>query len=240
MVTINIDRLRELIAARGRKMREVSLSAGLSETGVRDIINGKSKNPSIATLSSIAEELDVDVEALIGDGIDLDHRAVKSAKGIRVAARSAMLPLRREARPGAWLEHDDAFELGHAAAPIDPRWPRNLQWMTLVRGDSMNDLRRGEACIGIIDGDFAQVVDAEAIGYEPTTDDIVEVERTREDEGQRFSEISIRQVEVASDGKVLLWSRSSNRRWKEPVEIIPGENAQARIIGRVIRLLRDL
>lgn len=238
--SINRARLRELIAQRGRSMREVSLSAGLSETGVKDIIKGKSRNPSIATIAGLAAELDVGLDVLLAVEAGDELPEFSLSRGV-ASPTAGMLPLRREARPGAWLEPDD-FELAdlpkRAAAPVDPRWPKAEQWLSLVRGDSMNDLRRGEACVGIVDGDLAQVVDAEFIGYQPTTDDIVEVERTRPGDG--LSEISLRQVEVTSDGKVLLWSRSSNRRWKEPVEVSSQDDVSTRILGRVIRLLRDL
>lgn len=60
------DRIEALIAERGTNPRAVALAAGMSPTGVRDIITRKTKNPTFANLQKIASVLDVDVIHLIG------------------------------------------------------------------------------------------------------------------------------------------------------------------------------
>lgn len=60
------DRIEQLVQARGTNPRAVALAAGMSPTGVRDIITRKTKNPTFANLLKIAEVLDVDVSAIVG------------------------------------------------------------------------------------------------------------------------------------------------------------------------------
>lgn len=60
------ERIERLIEARSTNPRAVALSAGMSPTGVRDIITRKTKNPTYANLLKIAEALGVDVSAIVG------------------------------------------------------------------------------------------------------------------------------------------------------------------------------
>lgn len=59
------DRIEALIVERGTNHRAVALSAGMSATGVRDIVLRKTKNPTFANLAKIAEVLGVPVTAII-------------------------------------------------------------------------------------------------------------------------------------------------------------------------------
>ncbi|WP_417816577.1 XRE family transcriptional regulator [Tritonibacter scottomollicae] len=60
------DTIERLIEERGTNRRAVALAAGMSPTGVRDIINRKTKNPTFANLLKIAEVLEVDVSVIVG------------------------------------------------------------------------------------------------------------------------------------------------------------------------------
>lgn len=60
------DTIERLIEERGTNRRAVALAAGMSPTGVRDIINRKTKNPTFANLLKIAEVLEVDVSEIVG------------------------------------------------------------------------------------------------------------------------------------------------------------------------------
>lgn len=53
------ERLNDLIKESGRSMGDLSESAGLSRTAIRDIMNGRSKSPGIDTLQAIAVTLNV-------------------------------------------------------------------------------------------------------------------------------------------------------------------------------------
>lgn len=58
------DRIEALIAQRETNPRAVALAAGMSPTGVRDIITRKTKNPTFANLLKISEVLGVDVSEI--------------------------------------------------------------------------------------------------------------------------------------------------------------------------------
>lgn len=60
-------RIETLIVERGTNNRAVSLSAGMSPTGVRDIVTRKTRNPTFANLMKIADVLGVTIHEIIGE-----------------------------------------------------------------------------------------------------------------------------------------------------------------------------
>lgn len=146
-----------------------------------------------------------------------------------------LLPIRDTAQAGAWLMADDSRQdVASYPAARDPRFPHAHQWLTEVRGDSVNMLN-------IVDGDLVHCVDAVEIGYYPRTGDVVEVERVRF--GGQERELTLKQVEVTPDA-ILLWPRSTNPRWKQPLEITAGlrdgEEVEVRIRALVLASIRRL
>ncbi|HZV85889.1 MAG TPA: helix-turn-helix domain-containing protein [Brevundimonas sp.] len=146
------------------------------------------------------------------------------------------LPIRDRVRAGAWYQADDTDQEEPKRFPAarDGRYPHADQWMSEVEGDSANRL-------GIHSGDLVHCVDAIAINYQPTTDDIVEVERLRFGGAER--ELTIKQIEVTADG-VLLWPRSTNAKWQQPLVltdgVAEGEEIEVRIRAKVISFTRRL
>lgn len=61
------ERLEALVEAKGTNPRAVSLAAGMSPTGVRDIIIRKTKNPKYTSLEKIASALGVSVSDITGE-----------------------------------------------------------------------------------------------------------------------------------------------------------------------------
>lgn len=156
----------------------------------------------------------------------------------------ALLPVRGTVQAGAWLEHDmcDQREAETYPAAPDPRFPANAQWLSEVAGDSMNDLQRHGRPAGLYPGDLIHCIDAEAIDYTPATGDIVEVERLRAQGGIR--ELTVKEIEVTPNG-ILLWPRSTNPKWSQPIELLTADDAsqtdsdtEIRIRGWVIGSLR--
>lgn len=182
----------------------------------------------------------------IGFTIDdaLDSRSEVAADGGRRGARTAPmpgsppagLPIRDRVQAGAWLMADDADQRDAPtfATPRDPRYPHADQWLSTVVGDSVDLLR-------IFDGDLVQCVDAIAIDYVPRNGDIVEVERTRFQGAER--ELTIKQVEIGEDGVARLWPRSSNPRWRQPIELLKDgdgpDHVEVRVRGLVVRSIRS-
>ena len=78
------DRIAALIEQRGTNNRAVSLAAGMSPTGVRDIVNRKTKNPTFANLQKIADVLEVDVTDIINASKPSVEIAGKVGAGAKV------------------------------------------------------------------------------------------------------------------------------------------------------------
>lgn len=152
----------------------------------------------------------------------------------RPQAEPGLLPIRGRVQAGAWLEVDDFSQVEPQRYPAarDPRFPTADQWLELVVGDSMN-------LAGILDGDLVHCVDATDIGYSPKTGDIVKVERLRADGALR--EVSIKEVEIVPDG-ARLWPRSTNARFREPLELTEGardgEDMEVRVAALVLASIR--
>lgn len=225
MAQVDRDNLRALINASGRSARAISLGAGLGATAIKDILSGKSRDPGAGTLASIAQELGVDVSALLGTQITTDLS--KSAPP-RLAPR--FLPVRYKVQAGLWYEIDadePPEQIALAVLP-DPRYAEFPQWLEKVVGDSVDQK--------IPPGHYAHVVDAAELGYAPRTGDWVVVERRREQGATR--ERTIKQVEIAPSGHVQLWPRSSNAKWSGPMEPTAGtrnaDDVEVAIVGLVI------
>jgi hypothetical protein len=151
-----------------------------------------------------------------------------STSNVKLAPR--YLPVRYKVQAGLWFETDADEPPEQVALAVlpDPRFASFPQWLEKVVGDS--------ADLKIPGGQYAHVVDAIEMGYAPRAGDWVVVER-RSDQGRK-RERTIKQVELGPRGQVQLFPRSSNPRWKEPVELAKGvagdESAEVEIVGLVI------
>jgi SOS-response transcriptional repressor LexA len=219
MISIDRDRLRQLIQERGTTARALSRAVGSNDTLVRDILSGKSKNARGDTMAKIAEHLGVAVGELMS-GVETPD-AVGGEK-------LAELPLVGPVQAGAWLALDDSGqdEPQMIAVALDRRYPQARQWLREVRGDSMN-------ARNIYPGDLAHIVEIVGSGVNLNSGMIVEVTRARDDGSLR--EITLKEVEVTDDGLVL-WPRSNNPRWKDPVRLDDdsGSDLQVEVTGLLI------
>lgn len=204
------------------------------EWGHRDLAFDKIARLAEAVNSTRDELLDERAQILAG-GIDgADHAG---AARRTPPERPRHLPIRDRVQAGAWLMADDLDQMSGRTYPAspDPRFPHADQWLSEVVGDSVDQLR-------IYEGDLVHCVDAIALGYFPKTGDIVEVERVRFQGAER--QLTVKQVEVTVGGEWLLWPRSSNPRWREPLEITVGmreaEESEIRIRGLVLAVIRRL
>ncbi len=138
---------------------------------------------------------------------------------------------------GVWVELDDGGQVAPAASNIlpDPRYPHARQYISVVRGDSMN-------LLNIVEGDWVHWVDAADIGYVPRSGDIVRAERIRF--GGHEREATLKQVEVVGPETALLWPRSSNPRFRSPLELNAGaaenEEIVVQVTGLVLSTIRRL
>ncbi|WP_082564485.1 LexA family transcriptional regulator [Caulobacter sp. Root1472] len=187
----------------------------------------------VAALGATLEDLQRHLYGLDRSGQDAPPA---SAKILQFRPQEVLggLMIRDRVQAGAFLAADDLSqeEPRPYPHPRDGRYPHADQWLSTVVGDSVN-------LLGIFDGDLVHCVSAVDIGYRPRTGDIVEVERLRF--GGQMRELTIKQVEVTPDGP-LLWPRSSNDRWRDPVRLTEsldeGEQFEVRIRGLVVGSVR--
>lgn len=216
---IDRDRLRELLKERGTTARAVSREIGTNETLIRDILSGKSANPQAMTMARIAEALAVPLSEFFTGGDGGEPPAHYEL---------AELPMIGPVQAGAWLALDDTSqdEPPMVAAAADRRYPHARQWLREVRGDSMN-------ARNIYPGDLVHLVEVIGSGVNLNTGMIVEVTRTRD--GGTLREVTLKEVEVTDRGLVL-WPRSNNARWNNPVLLIDDqdENIEVEVTGLLI------
>jgi len=199
-----------LLKAAGHTPHSASVALGSPDL-LRNFGRGKSRTlraDSLLGLSTlVGRSMDEVAEAL---GIPMPSGGAGAFR-MPVGGGSA-LPVRYVVQAGAWLEVDEAAQARIASPPVsaDPSYPREAQWLELVRGDSV-DLFYPE-------GSFVHVVDAVAIGYAPRNEDFVVVERKRQQGG--LIERSLKQIAVARR-KIELWPRSRNPKWKAPLDLKP-------------------
>lgn len=223
MTKVDRTRLRTLISEQGKTPRSLSREIGDNPYIVRDILSARSKNPSIDTMTNIAQALKVPVSELLTNDGFADVRSLQLVP--------KFLEVRYRVQAGAWFQTDAEWppEDTSIAVMPNPRYAEFPQWIERVVGDSANKK--------IPDGFYVHVVDAVEMGYVAGHNDWVIVERTRDQGGLR--ERTIKQVELLPQGKILLWPRSTNPQWQEPVDLTAGarpgeEGIEVRIVGKVI------
>lgn len=179
---------------------QTAKKAGLGESFVRDILRGKTRNPSHENLVKLAMALDTTVDWFAGAGEDADplHR-VKGIEGLDVVGKI---------QAGNWLDRSIIDHDGdHEIIPVarDPRFPHAKQYAMAVEGDSMDR--------EYPDGSYVTCVDFIDSGLSLRNGLIVHVER----HNGPLVEVTLKAIETV-DGKRMLVPRSSNPRHK-PIEI---------------------
>lgn len=143
------------------------------------------------------------------------------------------LPLLGQVRAGAWLALDDSVQDDPAMHPaaVDPRYPHAKQWLREVVGDSMD-------AKGIMAGDLVHLVDWAECGAGLVTGQIIEVTRYRD--GGELREVTLKEVEVKTPGSFILWPRSTNPRWKDPIILNGGDDdgPEVKVTGLLLASIR--
>lgn len=235
---VDRQKLQALLDQRGLSAREVSLTFSTNDSLVKQILNGRSRHPRLNTLANIAQVLDVPVSEFMKPGFDELASVSGAAARLHHGSDSSELMVLHRAQAGNWIEAESAVDdYIKPPRPVnrDPRFPKAKQWLELVVGDSINRL--------IQDGEYAIVVDAADVNYSPRRGDLVVVERRRF--GGHMRERTIKQVGFGPDEKsVLLWPRSTNPRWNEPLQITADadnlETLEVEIVGVVVGIYRDV
>lgn len=213
--------LNRALAASGLKPHALAKKAGVAPTTITRPLNDPEFKftPKPATLRKIAEAAGLDLPAGL-------------AVGPAVAPTLQELPIIGPIQAGAWLALDETVqdEPIFFTAVADRRYPHARQWLREVRGDSMN-------AKGIVPGDLAHVVDVAEAGINLNSGMIVEVTRTRA--GGSLREITLKEVEITSEG-MRLWPRSTNPRWSEPLTLDDGQGGdiEVQVTGLLLQAIK--
>lgn len=205
------ERLRARREERGLSAAELAERVGRSESAVRNQENGTNGIPAGLAKKYAAALGTTAAWILYGD----------STAAPVLPPSVTELPIIGPIQAGAWLAVDDTAqdEPVYFTAVADKRYPHARQWLREVRGDSMNARY-------VFPGDLAHIVDVTGAGINLNTGMIVEVTRSRDGGGLR--EITLKEVEVTPD-RVLLWPRSTNPRWKDPVVLDDGTGGEVEV-----------
>ncbi len=213
--------LAEALRVSGLKPYALARAAGVSASTITRPLNDPTFKftPKPITLAKIAKAA----------GIPLPGALAVAAK---VRPEATELPLIGPVQAGAWLMIDDTAqdEPTYLTAVVDRRYPHAAQWLREVRGDSMNER-------GIFPGDLAHIVDLPGTGVNLNSGMVVEVTRSRDGGGLR--EITLKEVEMTPRG-VVLWPRSLNPKWKDPVRLDDGSGTdiEVRITGLLLQTIK--
>lgn len=199
----------DMLAAAGFSSPHAAAVAAGRPDMLRDLARGKSRVLRTDSLQALASALGRSMEE-VADALELPQQPRNTEMRWTPIWPGAELPVRYAVQAGAWLEVDEAAQARIPSPPVtaDPRFPRDAQWLELVRGDS--------ADLFFPEGSFVHVVDAITIGYAPRHEDFVVVERKREQGG--LIERSLKQIALVRR-KVELWPRSRNPKWKAPLDL---------------------
>lgn len=199
--TILGARLIKVIQDRKMTMREVSLKAGLSESGVKHIVSGTSKSPRVETIDKIAAVLGTTSSYLIGDSPADELGSVPLLN----------IPVIGKVQAGVW---QDALELPFTerydiSLPDDGKYSGLRRYGLRVAGESMNRVFPA--------GSTVVVINFFDLGRKPRHGEYVVAER-RADHGDSF-EATVKAVEIRDDGSIWLWPKSTSPEFQSPLEL---------------------
>jgi transcriptional regulator with XRE-family HTH domain len=218
-----LDRIDRRLAELGMSRESAAKKAGRSRDFIRNLVKNPQKPsmPRADHFFALARVLECSPEYLLGESSE-----VGLAPKIPLPAFKR-LPVRYRVEAGPWREVEDVQEFyGEFEVPVAARFANFAQWLEEVVGDSMDKL--------ILPGRFVHVVDAVEMGYQPADQDIVVIERKR----GALRERTLKQVEVTGR-KILLWPRSSNPKFQEPIDVSQGfhetsDDCDVCIVGLVV------
>lgn len=206
------ERIRALMTEAKMGPAELARRVGRSPGWVRHLRDGRTESIDYPEAILVAKALSAPVHELFDEQPGDEPIAAEPKGGAkRALASGPVLLVRYTVQAGHWVEVDQQTQERIESPPVaaDPRYPRDAQWMELVRGDSA-DLYYPE-------GAFVHVVDAVAIDYSPREGDFVIVERKREQGG--LIERSLKQVAIGARRRIELWPRSRNAKWNAPLKL---------------------
>ena len=216
------NRLRTAMKARrpGESQRVISVGAGLSESAVANILQGKSQNPEAPTLARLADYLDVDIDYLLDR--QEEFRRIPSAQ-------TAGIEIVGTIEAGVWREAWAIDDIKPRRLPIlkDPRFPRARQYACQVAGDSMD--------IIVKSGAFALFVDLYDSGLVLAPGMLVHAER-KSNGGSRV-EATMKRLISGANG-FILEPMSTNEKHK-PIDTQDPDADEIAVMGIFLGLYQN-
>lgn len=187
--------------------------AGYGESFVRDILRGKSKNPSADKLAKLAAVMGTSLEWLMGTA------SAPSSSHVLVDG----LEVLGDIQAGNWMDISLIMD-GHREREVvpvarDPRFPNAAQYLLRVVGDSMN-LKYPEFS-------YVHCVEYLSSGIKKKLGQVVHVER----HNGPLVEITLKEI-TEINGRIVLSPRSSNPK-HQPL-ILDGDSGTEIIIKGVV------
>ncbi len=212
------DRLETLMKEKGFSMKRLSLSAGLGETFVRDVLK-RGHMPAMESIRKLAIALEVPLAALISQESSVSRTSAKLKRATIVGA----------VRAGEWLDQEFSLKIlgdeedAEFISVFDhPKARAEDQVVFKVVGDSMDEL-----CPA---GGYAIAIPYERAAIELKSGLIVVAER----ELHGMFELTIKELEKAN-GHWRLKPRSSNPKYSTITFPSVDEDERVRIVAIVIR-----
>lgn len=211
--------LQRELKARNLDMQGASVKAALGKTFVRDVLT-RERDPGLSYMWKLAKAHDLSIDHLL-----------ELSPGPAQAGTQSAIKVRGEVGAGSYHSVDadgdqDDFGQLDSLLPADPAYPADAQYDLVVRGNSINRFARN--------GERLRVVDIGKTGLEAFDDDMVVVERTK-DQGQLVQTTAKR---VRRRGPMIeLWPDSDDPRWQEPERIDtrkPQYGVEIRIVAIVL------
>jgi len=207
--------IRRTRTARGLNQEELAEKLGVGQGSVSKWESGKER-PGVANLRAIAGWAGVSVDELTDEKLN-PVLGLNSLTVIGVA------------KAGEWVEEialdeDQQFDI---SAPPSKRFPNARRYGIMVSGPSMNELYP--------DGTIVICVSVEEVQREPRAGDKVVCRRIR----NGLSEVTIKEFFVDETGRKWLVPRSSDPRYRNPVEINGDMGEEVEVTGIVVGSYRD-
>jgi transcriptional regulator with XRE-family HTH domain len=212
--------LKHVSAVTGLSLNQIAERVGVSHTTLTRPVNNPAFKyaPKFAVLQKIAQTFEVSLPEQL---TNLPSEAPPKVVGVRP------LPVRGIVAAGMWQQIESVQDQFLGAAPVpmmeDLQYAGFAQWMDLIMGPSVNR--------EYPDGTYVHVVDAIAIGYRPSPNDFVIVERRKEQDG--LVERTCKKI-VFIDGKPQIVGDSTEERFNMPLELASTPDTVVEIVGLVL------
>lgn len=212
MASYMIDNIRIRMNKIGLNMKQLSLKAGLGETAIRDLFQGRSGSARIETGEKIAAALGCTLRDLLAPPHEHTQRNV------------VPLPIIGAVEAGVWKEAIEwpRSDWQYEPVPDDPRFAGYTRFGLQVRGRSMNQLYR--------DGDFVVCVPMIELQEKPEPGRRYVVYRI---DSNGNIEATLKEYFIDPDGKAWLVPKSDDPRYQGAIELDNGETEDIQIYARV-------